>query len=165
MQLQWRILETFPTFFLLDFPVFISCFQFYAYLCKAYTCRRLNYEGKQGWEHIHKRRYCTLWFWRPRTWKIQTIGQKQSNGNALQGVYIHRILNISCNRVLWETVQACRIYICHRGAFGIARFDWSGNSRALGREASVGWLHVFFLYMYVLFFIGKSVAVVAMVEF
>jgi len=42
----------------------------------------------------------------------------------------------------------CNRYIYHRGAFGVARFDKSGSSRALTREASDrDWLHVFSLCM------------------
>ena len=42
-------------------------------------------------------------------------------------------------------------YIYHRGAFGVARFDKQGNSRALTREASDRELAPrFFLYMYVI---------------
>ena len=41
----------------------------------------------KGGRHIHKRRNCTLWFWRPRTSQLQMTSQKQSNGDALWGAY------------------------------------------------------------------------------
>ncbi len=36
---------------------------------------------------------------------------------------------------MWKGFGCIR-YIYHRGAFGVARFDKSGSSRALTREAS-----------------------------
>lgn len=60
---------------------------------------------------------------------------------------------------MWKGFGCIR-YIYHRGAFGVARFDKSGNSRASTREASDrDWLHVFFVYVCYLNY--ESVAVVA----
>ena len=70
-----------------NFSLFVLKVQFNPYFCRAYSCRKPRQgESKGGYIYI-KRRNCTLWFWRVRTWKIQTICQEQSNGDALWGVY------------------------------------------------------------------------------
>ena len=60
-----------------------------------------------------------------RTSQLQTVCQKQSNGNAPWGVYIQPALAID------EMVNAVgALYIHQRGAFGVARFDRLGNAKA-----------------------------------
>ena len=69
------------------FSFFVSRLQLNAYFCKNYSCRKPDTGKSKGGIHIHKRRNCTLWFWRPRTSQLQMTSQKQSNGDALWGAY------------------------------------------------------------------------------
>ena len=85
----------------------------------SYPCWKPSM-GKGGGAYIHKRRNCTLWFWRIWISQIQTICQKQSNGNASWGVsYIYSPywLMAYCREFIGGT-----IYLHRRGAFSVARF-------------------------------------------
>jgi len=46
-----------------------------------------------------------------------------------------------------RTLFGCDCYIYYRGAFGVARFDKQGNSRALTREAGDRLAPRFFVYV------------------
>ena len=129
------------------FSFFVSRLQLNAYFCKNYSCRKPDTGKSKGGIHIHKRRNCTLWFWRLGTSQLQIdLSKTKQRGRPVGCIYI----------VLWTfaTTICCGKgfgyvgYIHHRGAFGVARFDKSGNSRAFRTwsERQVG--STFFLYMY-----------------
>ena len=89
---------------------------------------------KQGWGHIKKGVTVRFGFDVLEPGKFKRFVKNKATGTPY-GVYGHCILNNFYSSVLWKFVGCiCRIY--HRGAFGVARFDKSGNSRALGRGAS-----------------------------
>ena len=60
-----------------------------------------------------------------RTSQLQTVCQKQSNGNASWDVYIQPSLVVCVYDLYGE------LYTHQRGAFGVARFDRHGNAKAL----------------------------------
>ena len=117
------------------FTLIFLIVQIIPYICKAYSCRKPG-KGKSKGGHIYlKRRNCTLWFWRLRTWKIQNDQSRtKQRGRPVGCIYIASwTFRVTvCYGKLFGYVG----YIYHRGAFGVARFDWSGSSRALRREAS-----------------------------
>jgi hypothetical protein len=52
--------------------------------------------------------------------QIQTVSQKQSNGNVSWDVYIQPSLDIC---LLWQYSSGSVLYTHRRGAFSVARFD------------------------------------------
>ena len=77
-----------------------------------------------------KRRNCTLWFWRSRNLEHSNDQSKTKQRGSPCVAYIHCILSIFRRPMLWKDVRVCWLYIYHRGVFGVARFEWSGNSGA-----------------------------------
>ena len=77
-----------------------------------------------------------------RTSQLQTVCQKQSNGNVSWDVYIQPLLAIF-------VADEEKLYTHQRGAFGVARFDRQGNAKALTQwNEWQDWLHVFCVCMY-----------------
>ena len=77
--------------------------------------------------------------------KFELFVKNKATGTPY-GVHILHALNFSCDELLWDVVRVF-CYIHHRGAFGVARFDKQGNSRALTREASDRLAPRFFVYV------------------
>ena len=117
------------------FPFF--CFSF---TIKCLLLQRLLLPEVLKWEskggiHIHKRRNCTLWFWRLGTSQLQIdLSKTKQRGRPVGCIYI--VLWTYPVTVCYGLVFGCVGYIHHRGAFGVARFDKSGNAKASRREAS-----------------------------
>ena len=84
----------------------------------------------RGWVGIHNviRRFCTLWFWRYKNLANSTTSQEQSNKGRLMRCIIYNPHWLRTNLSLG--VMSVSIYLHWRGAFGVARFDLSGNARA-----------------------------------
>ena len=97
---------------------------------------------KAGWDYIHKGVSVRFGFDAIRISQIQSDCQKQSNGNAPWDVYIQPSLAPFDNSQWWVV-----IYMHHRGAFSVARFDNQGNARAFiaWNEWQTG--STFFLYL------------------
>ena len=94
-----------------------------------------------------KRRNCTLWFWRLRTWKIHWSVKNKATGTPY-GVYIHCILNIFRNCMFGEVVRVYWLYISSWG-FRRCSFRLIGQFQGLKTWSEhQAWLHAF-LYMYV----------------
>ena len=67
------------------------------YICTVIAFAESPLGGKRAW-HIHiKRRNWTLWFWRTWISQVQTVSQKQSNGDAPWDVYIQPALVVGVN--------------------------------------------------------------------
>lgn len=90
--------------------------------------------GKGGvYIHIDKRRFCTLWFWRIGISQIHRQVKNKATKNASWGV----LYTFSMSSIDFRLLsRGHTIYLHWRGAFGVARFDLSGNARASIREAS-----------------------------
>lgn len=62
--------------------------RFFLYICIVYPCRKPERGTSKGGHIYIKGVTVRFGFDVIRTWKIQTVCQKQSNGNALWDVYI-----------------------------------------------------------------------------
>lgn len=74
--------------------------------------------------------------------QVQTVRQRQSNGNAPWDVlYIAHVIPVS-KKQDWVN----HIHKHRRGAFDVARFDEQGNARAFTLwNGQQDWLHVFYV--------------------
>ena len=66
-------------------------FRLYALYLQCFLWMNVINEVLKKELHIHIRRNCTLWFWRIWISQIQTVSQRQSNGNAPMVYYIHAL--------------------------------------------------------------------------
>ena len=105
-------------------------------------------EAPRGWggeaDYIHIRRNCTLWFWQCKNFANSNCSSKTKQRERLMGcmiIYYPRWL-----RTIFSFIakRVAYIYVHWRGAFGVARFDLSGNARAfLSWNEWQNWLHAF----------------------
>ena len=70
--------------------------------------------------YIHKRRYWRFDFDALWTSQLQTVSQKQSNGNAPRGVYY--IIHLMLPYAFANDALSCVIYIHRRGAFSVVHW-------------------------------------------
>ena len=95
--------------------------------------------ARLGGQHIHKRRYWTLWFWRYKNLASSSVSQKQSNGNAPRVFYMHShycILPARCKKANYIQTSAWGFRRCS--------FRLTGQCESLySVERVTDWLHVF----------------------
>ena len=142
------------------FSFFVSRLQLNAYFCKNYSCRKPDTGKSKGGIHIHKRRNCTLWFWRCKNFATSQLLVKNKATGTPCGVHIHRALNISNDCMLWESVRVCWLYTSSWG-FRRCSFRLTGAMRRpLHREASDRLAPRFFVYVRILNFTKPFTVVV-----
>ena len=107
-------------------------------------------KASKGGRHIHKRRNCTLGFWRHKN--LENSFDKSTNQatGTPCGVYIRCIPNISNNYVLWENVRVRQLYISSWGFRRCSFLTYRAIPGPLWREASDRLAPRFFVYVSIL---------------
>ena len=112
--------------------------------------------ARLGGQHIHKRRYWTLWFWRYKNLASSSVSQKQGNGNAPRVFYMHSlycILSVRCKRANYIQTSAWGFRRCS--------FRLTGQCESLySVERVTDWLHALNLKYSLSFWLSNYVSTI-----